>query len=38
LGDEQSETSELQNPLRPRWLITQPRTIGLEVRWRFKAQ
>jgi outer membrane receptor protein involved in Fe transport len=38
LGDEQSETSELQNPLRPRWLITQPRTIGLEVRWRFKPQ
>jgi len=36
LGDEQSETSELQNPLRPRWMITQPRTIGLEVRWRFK--
>jgi len=38
LGDEQSETSELQNPLRPRYMITQPRTIGLEVRWRFKGQ
>jgi outer membrane receptor protein involved in Fe transport len=38
LGDEQSETSELQNPLRPRWMITQPRTIGLEVRWRFKPE
>jgi outer membrane receptor protein involved in Fe transport len=38
LGDEQSETSELQNPLRPRYMITQPRTIGLEVRWRFKPQ
>jgi hypothetical protein len=36
LGDEQSETTELQNPLRPRWQITQPRTIGLEVRWKFK--
>ena len=36
LGDEQSETTELQNPLRPRWMITQPRTIGLEVRWKFK--
>jgi outer membrane receptor protein involved in Fe transport len=38
LGDEQSETSELQNPLRPRYMITQPRTIGVEVRWRFKPQ
>ena len=38
LGDEQSETSELQNPLRPRWMITQPRTIGLELRWRFKPR
>ncbi|MDB6085071.1 MAG: TonB-dependent receptor [Gammaproteobacteria bacterium] len=30
LGDEQSEISEL--PGRPRWLIAQPRTIGLEIR------
>ena len=39
LGDEQSETVELQSPVvRPRWLIAQPRTIGLEVKWRFKPQ
>jgi iron complex outermembrane receptor protein len=38
LGDEQSETVELQNPLRPRWMITQPRTIGVELRWRFKPE
>ncbi len=36
LGDELSETAELTNPPRPRWLIAQPRTIGLEVKWRFK--
>jgi outer membrane receptor protein involved in Fe transport len=36
LGDELSETAELANPPRPRWLIAQPRTIGLEVKWRFK--
>jgi outer membrane receptor protein involved in Fe transport len=33
LGDEQSEASEL--PGRPRWLIAQPRTIGVELRYRF---
>jgi len=39
LGDEQSETVELQSPqVRPRWMITQPRTIGLELKYRFKAQ
>jgi outer membrane receptor protein involved in Fe transport len=38
LGDEQSETVELQNPLRPRWMIAQPRTVGVELKWRFKAQ
>jgi outer membrane receptor protein involved in Fe transport len=38
LGDEQSETVELQNPLRPRWMIAQPRTVGVELRWRFKAE
>jgi iron complex outermembrane receptor protein len=38
LGDEQSETVELQNPLRPRWMISQPRTIGIELKWRFKPQ
>jgi iron complex outermembrane recepter protein len=37
LGDEQSETVELQNPLRPRWMITQPRTVGVELKWRFKG-
>ncbi len=38
LGDEQSETVELQNPLRPRWMISQPRTIGVELKYRFKPQ
>jgi outer membrane receptor protein involved in Fe transport len=38
LGDEQSETVELQNPLRPRWMIEQPRTVGVELKWRFKGQ
>lgn len=33
LGDEQSEISEL--PGRPRWAITQPRTIGLDVKKQF---
>jgi outer membrane receptor protein involved in Fe transport len=33
LGDEQSEASEI--PGRPRWLIAQPRTIGVELRYRF---
>jgi iron complex outermembrane recepter protein len=33
LGDEQSEISEL--PGRPRWLITQPRTIGIDVKRAF---
>jgi iron complex outermembrane recepter protein len=33
LGDEQSEISEL--PGRPRWLITQPRTIGIDVKKEF---
>jgi iron complex outermembrane receptor protein len=37
LGDELSETAELANPRRPRYLIAQPRTIGVEVKWRFKA-
>jgi iron complex outermembrane recepter protein len=37
LGDEQSEVIELQSPVvRPRWLIAQPRTIGVELRYRFK--
>jgi iron complex outermembrane recepter protein len=36
LGDEQSETSELENPPRPRWMIAQPRTVGVELKWRFK--
>jgi TonB dependent receptor len=36
LGDEQSEVIELQSPVvRPRYLITQPRTIGIEVKYRF---
>jgi iron complex outermembrane receptor protein len=36
LGDEQSETIELQVPrVRPRYLISQPRTIGVEVKYRF---
>jgi iron complex outermembrane receptor protein len=38
LGDEQSETVELQTPLRPRWMITQPRTVGIELRWKFNPQ
>jgi iron complex outermembrane receptor protein len=39
LGDEQSETVELQSPqVRPRWMIAQPRTIGVELKWRFKPQ
>ena len=33
LGDEQSEISEL--PGRPRWQITQPRTIGIDVKTQF---
>lgn len=33
LGDEQSEISEL--PGRPRWQITQPRTIGIDVKRSF---
>lgn len=33
LGDEQSEISEL--PGRPRWLITTPRTIGLDLKLAF---
>lgn len=33
LGDEQSEISEL--PGRPRWQITQPRTIGIDVKRQF---
>jgi outer membrane receptor protein involved in Fe transport len=33
LGDEQSEISEL--PGRPRWLITQPRTVGIDVKKQF---
>ncbi len=36
LGDEQSEVIELQSPtVRPRYLIAQPRTIGIEVKYRF---
>jgi outer membrane receptor protein involved in Fe transport len=38
LGDELSETAELANPRRPRYLIAQPRTIGVEVKWRFKPK
>src|SRR5579871_4971657 len=33
LGDEQSEISEL--PGRPRWMITQPRTIGIDLKKQF---
>jgi outer membrane receptor protein involved in Fe transport len=33
LGDEQSEISEL--PGRPRWMITQPRTIGIDIKKQF---
>jgi iron complex outermembrane recepter protein len=36
LGDEESEVVELQNPSRPRWLIAQPRTIGIECKYAFK--
>jgi outer membrane receptor protein involved in Fe transport len=32
-GDEQSEISEL--PGRPRWMITQPRTIGIDIKKQF---
>jgi len=36
LGDEQSEVIELQSPtVRPRYLISQPRTIGIEIKYRF---
>jgi hypothetical protein len=36
LGDEQSEVIELQSPtVRPRYLIAQPRTVGIEVKYRF---
>jgi hypothetical protein len=36
LGDEQSEVIELQSPtVRPRYMIAQPRTIGIEVKYRF---
>lgn len=36
LGDEQSEVIELQSPMvRPRYLISQPRTIGIEIKYRF---
>jgi outer membrane receptor protein involved in Fe transport len=36
LGDEQSEVIELQSPaLRPRYLIAQPRTLGIELKYRF---
>jgi iron complex outermembrane recepter protein len=37
LGDEQAEVAELQTPSRPRWLISQPRTIGIECKYAFKA-
>jgi hypothetical protein len=33
LGDEQSEISEL--PGRPRWAITTPRTVGIDVKRAF---
>ncbi len=33
LGDEQSEISEM--PDRPRWLVAQPRTVGIELRRTF---
>jgi outer membrane receptor protein involved in Fe transport len=36
LGDDQSEVIELQSPtVRPRYLIAQPRTIGVEIKYRF---
>ena len=34
LGDEQSEVAEI--PGRPRWLVAQPRTIGVELSYAFK--
>jgi len=34
LGDEEPETAELAG--RPRWMIAQPRTIGIEIRRAFK--
>jgi hypothetical protein len=33
LGDEQSEISEL--PGRPRWMVTTPRTVGIDVKKQF---
>jgi outer membrane receptor protein involved in Fe transport len=37
LGDVQSEVIELQSPVvRPRYLIAQPRTVGIELKYRFK--
>ncbi len=36
LGDEQSEIAEI--PGRPRWLIAQPRTLGIELRYAFAAR
>ncbi|HXA35520.1 MAG TPA: TonB-dependent receptor [Steroidobacteraceae bacterium] len=39
LGDEQSEVIELQSPtVRPRYLIAQPRTLGVELKYRFSGQ
>jgi outer membrane receptor protein involved in Fe transport len=39
LGDEQSEVIELQSPqVRPRYLIAQPRTIGIELKYRFNPE
>ncbi len=39
LGDEQSEVIELQSPtVRPRWLIAQPRTFGIELKYKFNGQ
>ena len=35
LGDEQPEVAELPN--RPRWLVAQPRTVGIELRYAFKG-
>ena len=35
LGDEQSEVAEI--PGRPRWLIAQPRTLGIELKYAFKT-
>ena len=36
LGDEQSEVAEI--PGRPRWLIAQPRTLGIELRYAFAGK